>query len=71
MKINHEHHVKRIDYTVEVHDSTYSKTVLFDDRDFTEEEIGNMLRRNLTHSNIIICDTETYETVFRSVLEGE
>ena len=66
------HHVKMIEF-YEMHGSIkVDKIVLFDDRDFTEEEVVKIIKDDVYewYSKLIVTDKRNYNTVFRS-LKGE
>lgn len=67
-------YIMRCDYTEKFWSGREeNKTVLFDLRDYTKEQIYDMIRNGKVEkvNNVIICDTENYERVFRSLLKKE
>nr|DAF80926.1 MAG TPA: hypothetical protein [Bacteriophage sp.] len=70
--MNTDHHVKLIEF-YEMHGPIkVDKIVLFDDRDFTEEEVVKIIKDDVYewYSKLIVTDKRNYDTVFRS-LKGE
>lgn len=70
--MNKNHHVKLIEF-YEMHGPIkVDKVALFDDRDFTEEEVVKIINDDVYewYSKLIVTDKRNYDTVFRS-LKGE
>jgi hypothetical protein len=70
--MNTDHHVKLIEF-YEMHGPIkVDKVALFDDRDFTEEEVVKIIKDDVYewYSKLIVTDKRNYDTVFRS-LKGE
>lgn len=63
-----EHKVALIEYRREFGLLHEDMVALFDERDFTEEQVNKIVRLYDTYRGIIMTDKKTYEQVFRSLM---
>lgn len=66
-----EHHVAMVPYTEELGQLKLEKVALFDERDFTDKEINQIIRLHSVdteYRGVIMVSKETYEQVFRSLI---
>ena len=63
-----EHKVALIEYRREFGLLHEDMVALFDERDFTEEQINKIIRLYDTYRGVIMADKKTYEMVFRSLI---
>ena len=69
-------HVKKIEYTLCHGRLTENRVLLFDDRDYTEEQLKTILHEGMvyeervTNKKLIDVNLQTYNNVFRSLLNG-
>lgn len=64
-----EHHVAMLPYTEELGLLKLEKVALFDERDFTEKEVNQIIRLYSEYKGVIMVSKETYEQVFRSLIK--
>lgn len=64
-----EHHVAMVPYTEELGLLKLEKVALFDERDFTEEQVSKIIRLYSEYKGVIMITKETYEQVFRSLIK--
>ncbi len=70
--MNKDHHIKLIEF-YEMHGPIkVDKIALFDDRDFTEEEVLDIVKNDIYewYSKLIVINKRNYDIVLRS-LKGE
>ena len=65
---NFKHKVKMIEYRREFGLLHEDMVALFDERDFTEEQVNKIIRLYDVYRGVIMIDKETYEMVFRSLI---
>lgn len=63
-----EHKVKMIEYRRELGLLHEDMVALFDERDFTEEQVNKIIRLYDVYRGVIMTDKTTYEMVFRSLI---
>lgn len=63
-----EHKVALIEYRREFGLLHEDMVALFDERDFTEEQVSKIIRLYDTYRGVIMIDKKTYEMVFRSLI---
>lgn len=63
-----EHKVKMIEYRRELGLLHEDMIALFDERDFTEEQVNKIIRLYDVYRGVIMTDKATYEMVFRSLI---
>jgi hypothetical protein len=63
-----EHKVKMIEYRRELGLLHEDMVALFDERDFTEEQVNKIIRLYDVYRGVIMIDKQTYEMVFRSLI---
>ena len=63
-----EHKVKMIEYRRELGLLHEDMVALFDERDFTEEQVNKIIRLYDVYRGVIMTDKATYEMVFRSLM---
>ena len=63
-----EHRVKMIEYRREFGLLHEDMVALFDERDFTEEQVNKIIRLYDVYRGVIMIDKATYEMVFRSLI---
>lgn len=63
-----EHKVKMIEYRRELGLLHEDMVALFDERDFTEEQVSKIIRLYDVYRGVIMIDKQTYEMVFRSLI---
>ena len=63
-----EHKVKMIEYRREFGLLHEDMVALFDERDFTEEQVNKIIRLYDVYRGVIMIDKATYEMVFRSLI---
>ena len=70
--MNTNHHVKLIEFCEIREPVRIDKIALFDDRDFTEEEVLDIVKNDIYewYSKLIVINKRNYDIVLRS-LKGE
>ena len=63
-----EHKVTMIEYRREFGLLHEDMVALFDERDFTEEQVNKIIRLYDVYRGVIMIDKATYEMVFRSLM---
>lgn len=63
-----EHKVAMIEYRRELGLLHEDMVALFDERDFTEEQVNKIVRLYDVYRGVIMIDKTTYEMVFRSLM---
>ena len=66
-----EHKVKMIEYRRKFGLLHEDMVALFDERDFTEEQVNKIIRLYDVYRGVIMIDKVTYEKVFRSLIEKQ
>lgn len=63
-----EHKVAMVEYRREFGLLHKDMVALFDERDFTEEQVNKIVRLYDVYRGVIMIDKATYEMVFRSLM---
>jgi len=69
-------HLMRKEYTMDYGCYSEDRVMLFDDRDYTDEQLneilheGKMYEEKVINKKLIDVNLQTYNTVFRSLLTG-